>query len=539
MRKLSAYLLAALLLAACTPEQPAGENTFYVSIPPLRSIVEGIVGDDFKLEVLVPPGASPETFEPTPRQFVELNKAQLIFNVGLIDFETTLLGKVGDQAKVVNLSRGIDLIAGSCSHGHHGHDHGHAHGVDPHVWTSPKALQTMAANAYEAIRNAYPDSVKYEAGYNRLRSTLKELDIRTAEKIARSGVKYFIVYHPALTYYARDYGLRQVAIEADGKEPSAKQLTAVIRQAREDGVRRIFYQNQFPASTVEIIARDIDAEYVEIDPLDEDAIGAIDDRFNHGKMNLVTLRDVSVAYDGYEALRHVDLEIADLDFLGVIGPNGGGKTTLVKAILGTVPHTGELTLAPELFRGKERLIGYMPQISDFDRAFPISVLEVVLSGLQGRRGFSSRYTKEDRARAMELLAASGIADTARSPIGEVSGGQMQRALLARAVISDPKLLILDEPANFVDNKFEKELYRTLHELNARMAIVMVSHDIGTITSVVKEIVCVNRQVHRHRSNILTEEQLRNYDCPIQLVSHGHIPHTVLEHHPGDCCRDHE
>ena len=187
-------------------------------------------------------------------------------------------------------------------------------------------------------------------------------------------------------------------------------------------------------------------------------------------MNLVTLRDVSVAYDGYEALRHVDLEIADLDFLGVIGPNGGGKTTLVKAILGTVPHTGELTLAPELFRGKERLIGYMPQISDFDRAFPISVLEVVLSGLQGRRGFSSRYTKEDRARAMELLAASGIADTARSPIGEVSGGQMQRALLARAVISDPKLLILDEPANFVDNKFEKELYRTLHELNTHMAI---------------------------------------------------------------------
>ena len=91
----------------------------------------------------------------------------------------------------------------------------------------------------------------------------------------------------------------------------------------------------------------------------------------------------------------------------------------------------------------------------------------------------------------------------------------------------------------LSTKFEKELYRTLHELNARMAIVMVSHDIGTITSVVKEIVCVNRQVHRHRSNILTEEQLRNYDCPIQLVSHGHIPHTVLEHHPGDCCRDHE
>ena len=256
-------------------------------------------------------------------------------------------------------------------------------------------------------------------------------------------------------------------------------------------------------------------------------------------MNLVTLRDVGVAYDGYEALQHVDLEIAKNDFLGVIGPNGGGKTTLVKAILGTVPHTGEVRLAPELFRDKERLIGYMPQLSDFDRTFPISVLEVVLSGLQGHKGIFSRYTKADRAKALGLLETAGVADTARNPIGEVSGGQMQRALPCRAVISDPKLLILDEPANFVDNKFENELYRTLHELNRRMAIVMVSHDIGTISSVVKEIVCVNRRVHRHRSNIITEEQLRNYDCPIQLVSHGHIPHTVLEHHPGDCCCDHE
>lgn len=256
-------------------------------------------------------------------------------------------------------------------------------------------------------------------------------------------------------------------------------------------------------------------------------------------MNLVTLRDVSVAYDGYEALQLVDLEIADRDFLGVIGPNGGGKTTLVKAILGTVPHTGRITLSPELFRGKERLIGYMPQVSSFDRAFPISVLEVVLSGLQGRRGFISRYTRSDRTKAMELLETAGIQQTARHPIGEVSGGQMQRALLCRAVISDPRLLILDEPANFVDNKFENELYRTLRMLNDRMAIVMVSHDVGTISSVVKEIVCVNRRVHRHHSNILTEEQLRNYDCPIQLVSHGHVPHTVLEHHPGDCCCDHE
>jgi len=256
-------------------------------------------------------------------------------------------------------------------------------------------------------------------------------------------------------------------------------------------------------------------------------------------MNLVTLRDAGVAYDGYDALEHVDLQIGDKDFLGVIGPNGGGKTTLVKAILGTVPHTGCIEYAPELFRGRERLIGYMPQISDFDRAFPISLLETVLSGLQGRRGFFARYTAEDREKAMRLLDEAGIGGLAKCPIGEVSGGQMQRTLLCRAVISDPRLLILDEPTNFVDNRFEKELYRMLSSLNERMAIVMVSHDLGTISSVVKEIVCVNRHVHRHRSNKLTDEQLRNYDCPIQVLSHGPVPHTVLEHHPGDGCCNHQ
>lgn len=256
-------------------------------------------------------------------------------------------------------------------------------------------------------------------------------------------------------------------------------------------------------------------------------------------MNLVSLCDVGVAYDGYEALQHVNLEIDERDFLGIIGPNGGGKTSLVKAILGTIPYSGTIRMAPELFRGRERLIGYMPQITNFDRAFPISVHEVVLSGLQGRKGFRSRYSREDRNKAMDLIREVGIGEVACHPIGEISGGQMQRALLARAIISEPRLLILDEPTNFVDNRFEKELYTTLQRLNERMAIIVVSHDIGTITSVVKEIVCVNRHVHRHRSNILTQEQLRNYDCPIQIVSHGTVPHTVLEHHPGDCCPDHD
>ena len=245
---------------------------------------------------------------------------------------------------------------------------------------------------------------------------------------------------------------------------------------------------------------------------------------------IVSLRNITVEYDGYKALENVDLDIYDDDFIGIIGPNGGGKTTLVNTIVGALPHSGSMTLSPDLFDGTKRLIGYMPQQTGFDKTFPISVLETVMSGLQSEHGFKSRYTKNDRCRAYAQLEEAGIKDLADKQIGEISGGQLQRTLLCRAIIMKPKLLILDEPANFVDNRFENELYTMLKRLNENMAIIMVSHDIGTITSVVKEIVCVNRTVHRHRSNVITEEQLHNYNCPIQIISHGNIPHTILGRH---------
>lgn len=245
---------------------------------------------------------------------------------------------------------------------------------------------------------------------------------------------------------------------------------------------------------------------------------------------LIKIHNLSVDYDAQRVLHDVDLDIYADDFLGVIGPNGGGKTTLVKAILGAVPHSGTIEFSPALYDGSRRLIGYMPQQSNFDRAFPISVRETVVSGLQSQRRMMGRYSREDYARADRLLEQTGILSVARAPIGEISGGQMQRTLLCRALIAEPRLLILDEPANFVDNRFEGELYALLKELNERIAIVMVSHDLGTITSVVKSIVCVNGHVHRHSSNLITAEQLENYNCPIQIIAHGHVPHTVLESH---------
>ena len=206
--------------------------------------------------------------------------------------------------------------------------------------------------------------------------------------------------------------------------------------------------------------------------------------------------------------------------------------------MGLTKYSGEIEFAPMLRHKRHLKIGYMPQVSQFDTRFPISIEEVVLSGLQSEKSFFGRYTKEDRVRAEALLEQMGISDIASRPIGEVSGGQLQRALLCRAIIAEPKLLILDEPTNFVDNTFEKEFYALIKQLHERMAVMIVSHDIGTITSLVKSIICVNCHVHRHDSNILTEEQLRGYDCPIQILSHGDIPHTILGHHAGDGCKHH-
>ena len=246
--------------------------------------------------------------------------------------------------------------------------------------------------------------------------------------------------------------------------------------------------------------------------------------------NLISIHNLSVEYNQKVVLSNVNLEINQGDFIGVIGPNGGGKTTLVKAILGVIPFRGEVHYSTLINSGGVQRIGYLPQISNIDRHFPITLIDIALSGLQSRRRLFGRYTAEDKTKAYNLIEQVGIKDICHKTINEVSGGELQRALLCRALISDPELLILDEPTNFVDNRFENQMYALLHKLNEHMAIFMVSHDLGTISSHVKSILCVNRTVHLHHSNIITAEQLHNYHCPIQIISHGEIPHTVLEYH---------
>lgn len=245
-------------------------------------------------------------------------------------------------------------------------------------------------------------------------------------------------------------------------------------------------------------------------------------------MKILELKNITAGYDHQSVLTDVNFEVNDTDFIGIIGPNGGGKTTLLKVILGLIkPYSGEIIYHTP----KQNLFGYLPQNNRFDQRFPICVTEVVLSGLLSEKGLLKSYNKADRHKAEELLEKYGMGIYKKAPIGDLSGGQMQRVFLCRAIISSPRILILDEPTTFVDSNFEKEFYSILKELNKTLSIVMVSHDLGTICSYVKTIACVNRKLHYHHSNLISPEQLKSYNCPIEILAHGPVPHRVLVNHP--------
>ena len=228
-------------------------------------------------------------------------------------------------------------------------------------------------------------------------------------------------------------------------------------------------------------------------------------------------------------LEDINFAVHDNDYIGVIGPNGGGKTTLLKIILGLLkPVGGKLIFNTDLIN--RNAIGYLPQISTGDLSYPVNVFDVVLSGLMiYKRAFSS-MSAADKIKAESVIESLGLKEFAKTSLDELSGGELQRVFLGRAIIGDPKLLLLDEPGNFIDSSFENVFYERLKELNNRMAILMVSHDVGTISSHIKSFACVNRKLHYHHSHEITYEDMMAYGCPIQIISHGDIPHTVLKSH---------
>jgi len=242
---------------------------------------------------------------------------------------------------------------------------------------------------------------------------------------------------------------------------------------------------------------------------------------------LIEIKNLSVRYNDHTALKNVNLSIDKLDFLGVIGPNGGGKSTLVKALMKNIkPSEGEIVYNIPFSK-----IGYLPQINQIDHKFPIKVLDVVRSGKAEAWTLNPfNKNKEEIRHAEELLEDMGVAELKNKSIGNLSGGQLQRVFLCRSLMKDPGLLVLDEPDAFVDNRFESLLYEQLKKLNKKMAILLISHDVGTIACYVKNIACINVNVYYHRGNKISQEQLDDYNCPLQLISHGTIPHTVLKYH---------
>jgi zinc transport system ATP-binding protein len=232
------------------------------------------------------------------------------------------------------------------------------------------------------------------------------------------------------------------------------------------------------------------------------------------------MKDVSASYGGERVLDRVNVNISPCRYVGIIGPNGGGKTTLLKLLLGFLqPLEGSVKVfgqKPTLSLSK---IGYVPQLVSFDDHFPVRVLDVVLMGRLGRHWRTS-YNKEDYSIVHNVLDQVSLSDQVDQPIGQLSGGEKQRVFLARALASQPELLLLDEPTSSIDSRIEQDFYALLKKLNQNMAIILVSHDVGVIAKEVSDVICVNRGVTMHNAKTIARESLTElYDNPVKCVDH--------------------
>lgn len=238
----------------------------------------------------------------------------------------------------------------------------------------------------------------------------------------------------------------------------------------------------------------------------------------------IQLSDVCFAYDSEEVLHNVNLSVIDKSFVAVVGPNGGGKSTLVKLILGLIkPKRGKVEIFGESPEHRRHNIGYVAQHLGFDPDFPVSVLDVVLMGRVDQHGFGP-YRQADRHRAVAALERVQLEQMSHRALMQLSGGERQRVLIAQALVSDPELLILDEPTANVDKKAELEIYELLHELNEAMTIIVVSHNLNVVTRHASHVACVNRTASLTRMDDITESELHAF----------HRGDMTILQHPQSC-----
>ncbi len=241
------------------------------------------------------------------------------------------------------------------------------------------------------------------------------------------------------------------------------------------------------------------------------------------------IENLYVRLKGKIVLEDINLVLRHEEFLGVIGPNGAGKTTFLKSLVGLIPHEkGMVKIFGKPFEEQKSLIGYVPQFNTFDIDYPVSVGDVVRMGLLGRgRSWNKKSESDLLVSALEKV---GLTEFVERKINELSGGELQRVLIARALISQPKILLLDEPTANVDRLHGQSFYDLLTELNRSITIILVSHDIGAVSSYVKKIACLNKSLIFHDSKEITKEMLEStYKCPVDLIAHG-VPHRVFHNH---------
>jgi zinc transport system ATP-binding protein len=243
----------------------------------------------------------------------------------------------------------------------------------------------------------------------------------------------------------------------------------------------------------------------------------------------VEIKNVSLKFDNLSVLHDINLSIEENDFVAIIGPNGGGKSTLLKIILGLLtPDAGEVKVYGKKPNDARDLIGYLPQNVSFDPQFPINVFDTVLSGRY--RGLFKGYLKKDKKAVLDALKDVGLLELKDRQISKLSGGQMQRVFIARAIVRHPKLLILDEPMSSIDPEMQNSFYALLSKLKNKMALILVSHDVGAVSSQVNKIACLNRKLFYHGPVEESAKGLEEvYQCPLEIISHG-IPHRVLKKH---------
>lgn len=248
----------------------------------------------------------------------------------------------------------------------------------------------------------------------------------------------------------------------------------------------------------------------------------------------VCIENLSVCYGPTPAIEGVSLHVEDGEYLGIIGPNGGGKTTLLKAMLNLVPAAGGAIRVYGKKPGDTGgLIGYVPQYAGLDKAFPITVREVVLTGrIKQSLSPFHRFSRSDKDTAGRLLEEVGIAGLAERQIASLSGGEFQKMLIARALAVGPRLLLLDEPTASVDPSSCEQIYSLLYELNKQITIILVTHDLLAVSSHVQKLACLNRRLVYHDEAELNQSILDSlYGCPVDLIAHG-VPHRVLRDHKG-------